>query len=86
MSEKNKFKVVISDLDGTLLNNEHKISPYTKKVFQELHRQNFTLIVATGRHHLDALPVIETIGVPIYLVTSKRSQNTFARKRTSLFI
>ena len=42
MPEKNKFKVVISDLDGTLLNNEHKISPYTKKVFQELHRQNFT--------------------------------------------
>jgi Cof subfamily protein (haloacid dehalogenase superfamily) len=70
MPEKNKFKVVISDLDGTLLNNDHKISPYTKKVFQELHRQNFTLIVATGRHHLDALPIIETIGVPIYLVTS----------------
>ena len=70
MVRENKFKVVICDLDGTLLNNEHKISPYTKAVFQELYRQNYTLIVATGRHHLDALPVIETVGVPIYLVTS----------------
>jgi len=70
MTKKNRFKVIISDLDGTLLNNEHKISPYTKTVFQELHNQNYILIVATGRHHLDAMPVVQTIGVPIYLVTS----------------
>lgn len=70
MSEKNKFKVIITDLDGTLLNDEHSISSYTRTVFQELYRQNFIIVVATGRHHLDAMPVIETIGVPIYLVTS----------------
>lgn len=70
MNSKSKFKVIISDLDGTLLNNEHKISSYTKTIFQELHNQNYILIVATGRHHLDAIPVVQTIGVPIYLVTS----------------
>lgn len=70
MTKKNKFKVVISDLDGTLLNNKHLISSYTKTVFQELHNQKFLIIVATGRHHLDALPIIETLGVPAYLVTS----------------
>lgn len=70
MSKNNKFKVIITDLDGTLLNDAHKISSYTKTVFQELYRQNYIIVVATGRHHLDAMPVIETIGVPIYLVTS----------------
>jgi hydroxymethylpyrimidine pyrophosphatase-like HAD family hydrolase len=29
-----KIKVVISDLDGTLLNQEHRISEYTKTVFE----------------------------------------------------
>lgn len=67
---KQKIKVVISDLDGTLLNAHHKISEYTKTVFQELHNQNYLVIVATGRHHLDAMPLVESLGVPLYLVTS----------------
>lgn len=65
-----KIKVVISDLDGTLLNSDHKISQYTKTVFQELHNQNYLLIVATGRHHLDALSIVDGLGCPVYLVTS----------------
>lgn len=67
---KEKIKVVISDLDGTLLNSDHKISPYTKTVFQELHKQNYLIIVATGRHHLDALSIVKDLGCPAYLVTS----------------
>jgi Cof subfamily protein (haloacid dehalogenase superfamily) len=67
---KQKIKVVISDLDGTLLNSNHTISAYTKSVFQELHEQNFLIIVATGRHHLDAMSIIESLEFPVYLVTS----------------
>lgn len=67
---KENIKVIISDLDGTLLNSDHRISDYTKQVFRELHQQNYLIIVATGRHHLDAMPIIETLGFPIYLVTS----------------
>ena len=67
---KEKIKVVISDLDGTLLNSEHRISSYTKSIFKELHDQNYLLIVATGRHHLDAMAIIEELGFPVYLVTS----------------
>ncbi|MEZ7499774.1 Cof-type HAD-IIB family hydrolase [Flavobacterium sp. Arc3] len=65
-----KIKVVISDLDGTLLNREHRISEYTKTVFAELHNQGYLIIVATGRHHLDAMPIVEGLGFPVYLVTS----------------
>lgn len=65
-----KIKVVISDLDGTLLNSDHKISQYTKTVFQELHNQDYLIIVATGRHHLDALDIVADLGCPVYLVTS----------------
>ncbi len=70
MSIKEKFKVIISDLDGTLLNNEHQISDYTKTVFKQLHEEKYLIIVATGRHHLDAMPLLEDLGCPFYLVTS----------------
>lgn len=63
-------KVIISDLDGTLLNQHHVISDYTRSVFQELHQQDYLIVVATGRHHLDAMPLVERLGVPLYLVTS----------------
>ncbi|MBG6111700.1 Cof subfamily protein (haloacid dehalogenase superfamily) [Flavobacterium sp. CG_9.10] len=67
---KKKIKVVISDLDGTLLNTHHKISDYTKRVFQKLHEENYLIIVATGRHHLDAHPIVAELECPVYLVTS----------------
>ncbi|MCD0476599.1 Cof-type HAD-IIB family hydrolase [Flavobacterium sp. EDS] len=69
-SESKKIKVIITDLDGTLLNPEHKISSYTKSVFQELYNQNYLIIVATGRHHLDAFGIINTLEIPVYLVSS----------------
>ena len=70
MIAKQKFKVIISDLDGTLLNNEHQISEYTKTVFKQLHAKKYLIIVATGRHHLDAMPLLDDLGCPFYLVTS----------------
>ena len=67
---KQKIKVVISDLDGTLLNSDHTISAYTISVFQELHKQKYLIIVATGRHHMDAMAIINSLDFPVYLVTS----------------
>jgi Cof subfamily protein (haloacid dehalogenase superfamily) len=70
MNIQENIKVIISDLDGTLLNANHEISTYTQTIFQELYEQNYLIIVATGRHHLDAMPIVERLGFPIYLVTS----------------
>jgi Cof subfamily protein (haloacid dehalogenase superfamily) len=69
-SKLKNIKVVVSDLDGTLLNTQHRISDYTKSIFQELHNQNYLIVVATGRHHLDAMAIIEKLEVPVYLVSS----------------
>lgn len=69
-SKLKNIKVVVSDLDGTLLNTQHRISDYTKSIFQELHNQNYLIVVATGRHHLDAVKIIEKLEVPVYLVSS----------------
>lgn len=70
MTKLKNIKVVVSDLDGTLLNPQHRISDYTKSIFQELHNQGYLIVVATGRHHLDAMAIIEKLEIPVYLVSS----------------
>lgn len=67
---KENIKVIVSDLDGTLLNSDHRISDYTKQVFKELYQQEYLIIVATGRHHLDAMSIVAALDFPLYLVTS----------------
>lgn len=64
------IKVIVTDLDGTLLNPQHRISDYTKSIFRELHHQNYLIVVATGRHHLDAMAIIDTLEIPVHLVSS----------------
>ncbi|VXC34630.1 Haloacid dehalogenase [Flavobacterium sp. 9AF] len=64
------LRVIATDLDGTLLNAAHTISTYTKEIFQELYKQGYTIIVATGRHHKDAIQLTKLLEIPVYLVTS----------------
>ncbi|GIZ08292.1 Cof-type HAD-IIB family hydrolase [Flavobacterium sp. UMI-01] len=70
MEDWSNVKVIITDLDGTLLNPSHTISDYSQKIFRTLHERGYLIIVATGRHHLDAMPLVEPLGFPVYLVTS----------------
>ena len=63
-------KVIISDLDGTLLNSNHQITPETKAVFHQLYEKGYAIIIATGRHHIDAKAILKELDIPLYLVTS----------------
>lgn len=69
-----KYKAVISDLDGTLLNSEHKISDYTKEVIKKIIGQGVKFIIATGRHHIDALCFKNQLGADSYLVSANGSK------------
>ena len=64
------FKVVVSDLDGTLLNGQHQISPRTRDTLHRLVDQGIKFVVATGRHHVDVRSIRDALGLDIYLITS----------------
>ncbi len=64
------FKIVASDLDGTLLNPEHTLSPFTREVLQRLHQQGKYFVFATGRHHIDVASIREKVGIPALMITS----------------
>ncbi|WP_299017315.1 Cof-type HAD-IIB family hydrolase [uncultured Photobacterium sp.] len=64
------YKIVASDLDGTLLTPDHKIAPFTKQVLNQLHQVGKDFIFATGRHHIDVAGMREHLGIPAYMITS----------------
>lgn len=44
-----KIKLIALDLDGTLLTNEKKISPYTMEILEKAIEQGVIITIATGR-------------------------------------
>lgn len=49
------IRLVIADVDGTLVNNHRELSSYTKSVIERLHEQGILLGVASGRDYLQLL-------------------------------
>jgi hydroxymethylpyrimidine pyrophosphatase-like HAD family hydrolase len=45
---------------------EHQIADYTKTVFQELHKQGYLIIIATSEHHLDTMPIVDTLDFNLF--------------------
>jgi len=62
--------LVVSDLDGTLLNNAHTLDPLTIQTFQELQQRGVPLAIASGRHVVDIRVVRSLLGVSTYIISS----------------
>ncbi len=69
-----KYKAVISDLDGTLLNSNHKVSDYSKKVIKDIVNKGVKFFIATGRHHIDAEHIRNKLELDTILITSNGSR------------
>jgi len=67
------FKAVVSDLDGTLLNAEHKVSDFTRETVELLLKKGIKFYIATGRNYLGAKEAMDELGVKVPLITSHGS-------------
>lgn len=63
-------KLIISDLDGTLLGKDHQLSDYTKKVIRALDQSDVHFWIATGRHHCDAMNIKKQLDVKAHVISS----------------
>lgn len=68
------YKAIICDLDGTLLNTEHRISEKTKDTIKIAKEKGYEVVIATGRHFLDANVFKEQLGLETYLISSNGSR------------
>jgi Cof subfamily protein (haloacid dehalogenase superfamily) len=64
------YKVIATDLDGTLLNRDHQLDPYTIETVRRLADDGVTFVIATGRHHADVAGIRDVLGIQPYLITS----------------
>ncbi|WP_411031700.1 HAD family hydrolase [Spongiimicrobium sp. 3-5] len=45
------IKMVVTDMDGTLLNSSHEVSPLFFELFEELRKRDILFVAASGRQH-----------------------------------
>jgi len=65
-----QYKVVVCDLDGTLLNNEHVVSEYTKSEIRRVSSLGVKVMLATGRHYVDVKGVAKDLNLDTCIIGS----------------
>lgn len=68
------MRLVASDLDGTLLNADHRISPYSQQVLTNMVEQGVTFVFATGRHFRDVQWLNERLPIPAWKISANGAQ------------
>lgn len=69
MEDTADIKLVAIDLDGTLLDNDRKISQRAKEAIQRVRAQGVEVTLATGRMFASARPYADELGLSLPLVT-----------------
>ncbi|MFP4662298.1 MAG: Cof-type HAD-IIB family hydrolase [Halanaerobiales bacterium] len=64
-----QYKMVVLDLDDTLLDKEHIISNTTGNTLKKLKDMGVEIVVATGRMYCSALPYIKQLGLVGSMIT-----------------
>lgn len=64
------YKLIASDLDGTLLDSAHQVNAFTASTLQTLQQQGVHLVIATGRHYRDVAGIRAALGIRAHLITS----------------
>ncbi|TKC89230.1 Cof-type HAD-IIB family hydrolase [Trinickia terrae] len=64
------YQVIATDLDGTLLNSDHQLDPFTVATVRKLADDGVQFVIATGRHHRDVAGIRDVLGIRPYLITS----------------
>lgn len=63
------YRTAAFDMDGTLLMPDHRVGPETLAVLNQLVEREMVVTFATGRHYLDAQPIMAQLGLQGYLIT-----------------
>ena len=75
------LRLIALDLDGTTLNSQGKVSPYTKKILEKALSKGILVVIASGRA-LSAIPedILNIRGLK-YIITSNGDKTCDHRKQ-----
>lgn len=57
------YRLIALDMDGTLLDSNHEISPRTAAALQEVAAQGTEIVFCTGRTPVNSIPYMEQLGL-----------------------
>lgn len=63
-----KVKLVVSDMDGTLLNSNYEVSEQFYALFQQLKDHNITFVAASGRQYQSMVDKLHPIKDEIFII------------------
>ena len=69
MGEKKKIRMIVTDLDGTLVNAAYEITEENKKAVQAAAEHGVPTVIATGRMHRSAVNYAEALGVDAPIIS-----------------
>ena len=69
MGEQNKIRMIVTDLDGTLVNAAYEITEENKKAVQAAAKSGVPTVIATGRMHRSAIRFAESLGVDAPIIS-----------------
>lgn len=64
-----KYKLIALDVDGTLLTDDHVLTPGTIEVIKRIAGQGAEFVLCTGRAPLSCIPYMEQMGMEGYAIT-----------------
>lgn len=79
------IKLLISDIDGTLLNEKKEITEYTKKALNNFVEEGRQFILATGRAHISAKKILDNIGLEGILISYNGAKITDTRNNEVMY-
>lgn len=68
-----KIKMVVSDMDGTLLNSNHEVSTRFFELFQELKKRDILFVAASGRQYHSIIDKLSPIKDDIIVIAENGS-------------
>jgi len=57
------YRLIALDMDGTLLNDHHEISPQTAQSIKQVAAQGVEIVFCTGRTPINSIPYMEQLGL-----------------------
>lgn len=60
------IKMIMLDLDGTLLDPKRKITKANKRILEQVHAQNIPVAICTGRNVRMTMKVVKKLPIPVY--------------------
>ncbi len=64
------IRLLATDIDGTLLNPQFKISEGDLMAIRRAHAAGIEIVLVTGRRHTFALPIAQQLGFDLWLISS----------------